>query len=187
MRVRTSPCSRISWSTQPKAAERSSNSSKPIAVRHLPHISRHVSTSDQTRIAWLFRSSASFCTLIAAARSTIFDMKVGLRFDTGRKLAMSVRSRPDLLRRVTVACFCDGAGSASATCWPASSGTAAAGRRTRAPGTSALGRAMHARLNRRLHNDATHSVCVQGSCWDNYSTLSANRNNHWSAIGCCFV
>ena len=67
-------------------------------------------------IAWLFRSSASFCTLIAAAHSTIFDMKVGLRFDTGRKLAMSVRSRPDLLRRVTVACFCDGAGSASATC-----------------------------------------------------------------------
>ena len=35
-----------------------------------------------------------------------FDMKV--RFDTGRKLAMSVGSRPDLLRRVvTIACFCD--------------------------------------------------------------------------------
>jgi len=33
-------------------------------------------------------------------------MKV--RFDTGRKLAMSVGSRPDLLRRgVTIACFCD--------------------------------------------------------------------------------
>jgi len=35
-----------------------------------------------------------------------FDMKV--RFDTGRKLATSVGSRPDLLRRgVTIACFCD--------------------------------------------------------------------------------
>jgi len=35
-----------------------------------------------------------------------FDMKV--RFDTGRKLAISVGSRPDLLRRgVTIACFCD--------------------------------------------------------------------------------
>ena len=35
-----------------------------------------------------------------------FDMKV--RFDTGRKLAMSVGSRPDFLRRgVTIACFCD--------------------------------------------------------------------------------
>ena len=33
-------------------------------------------------------------------------MKV--RFDTGRKLAMLVGSRPDLLRRgVTIACFCD--------------------------------------------------------------------------------
>ena len=35
-----------------------------------------------------------------------FDMKV--RFDTGQKLAMSVGSRTDLLRRgVTIACFCD--------------------------------------------------------------------------------
>ena len=35
-----------------------------------------------------------------------FDMKV--RFDTGRKLAMLVGSRPDFLRRgVTIACFCD--------------------------------------------------------------------------------
>ena len=35
-----------------------------------------------------------------------FDMKV--RFDTGRKLAISFGSRPDLLSRgVTIACFCD--------------------------------------------------------------------------------
>ena len=40
-----------------------------------------------------------------------FDKKV--RFDTGQKLAMSVGSRPDLLRcGVTITCFCD-AGSRS--------------------------------------------------------------------------
>jgi len=55
----SSPCSRISWSTKSHAAERSS---KPSSVTSRP--AHQLTSARQTsRAAWLFGSSASFCTL----------------------------------------------------------------------------------------------------------------------------